>query len=280
MNISIIGLGLIGGSIAAACKQAGIKVTAFDNQPQTIEYALQQKLIANHGETIAAAIKDAEIIVIAVPPEHFESVLQEVSLAMTPEQVITDTLSVKSNMAETVAEILGNSRSQFVASHPITGSEKSGVQHANKDLFIDHCVVLSPLANSRTESLQKIDSLWQRLGANTVQLDLQKHDEIMATASHLPHVISYAFSNAFLNSNNNKTAQCTGGSFADMTRIATSNPALWADICSQNREQLLEAMNKFEEEFDMIRQALTHQNKDVLFDIFEHAATIRKWRKS
>ncbi len=267
MNVAIIGLGLIGGSIAAACKHAGVTVTAYDKQPHS------------HSETIAAAIKDADIIVIAVPPEHFKAVLQEISVNITPHQVITDTLSVKNHMADTVAQILGDRSSQFVASHPIAGSEKSGAQHADKDLFVNHCVVLSPLNNTSSETLQKIESLWQLLGATTVQLDLNEHDEIMATTSHLPHVLSYAFSNIFLNSHNDATAQCTGGSFADMTRIATSNPALWADICSQNREQLLEAMDSFEQEFDMIRQALQHQNKQALFDIFEHAATIQKWRK-
>ena len=281
MNITIIGLGLIGGSIAAACKQAGVKqITAYDKESSVLEYALHTALIDNHEKTIPEAIKDADIIIIAVPPGQCVAVLQQIQLVVNDRQLITDTLSIKDFVNKAARQILGKHASQFVASHPITGSEKSGIKHATADLFINSWVALTPSEETKPDVVQQIKSFWQLIGANTFLLDPIKHDELLATTSHLPHVLSFAFSKMFMSSNNkDEAALCCFGSFNDVTRIATSDPALWADICIHNRDAILATIDNFEQNLGSIKLALQNNDKKTLFDMFAQATAIKEWRK-
>lgn len=251
MNITVIGLGLIGGSIAADIKNAKIsKVTAYDRQSSAIQYALQHELIDSYENTIKAAIENADIIIIAVPIVNFADVLKEIKPCLTPKQVITDVSSVKSSIIAEAKKILGKNISQFVPGHPITGSEKSGAQHCKTNLFANRYTILTPLAKTDIKAIKKITALWKKLGAKVDIMNAKQHDEILAATSHLPHFISYAYIDIF--AKRKEIIKYSGGSFSDMTRIANSNREFWNDIFMANKKALSKEIGKFKKQLEQL----------------------------
>jgi prephenate dehydrogenase len=251
MNITIIGLGLIGGSIAIDIKNLGIgKITAYDSKLSALKYALEHNLIDNYEKTIEAAIKNADIIIIAVPVLNFADVLKEIKVHLKPKLVITDVCSVKGQIVTTAKKILKKNISQFVPGHPISGSEKSGVQHYKTNLFTGQYAILTPPANTDAKAIKKITALWKKLGAKVAIMDAKQHDEILAATSHLPHVISYAYMNIF--SSRKEIVKYSGGSFSDISRIAHSNPKFWLDIFKSNKKALAKEINRFKKQLEQL----------------------------
>lgn len=247
MNITIIGLGLIGGSIATDIKNAKLgKVTAYDTKAFTLKYALSHNLIDHCADNI----KKADIIIIAVPIRNFAAALKEIKPHLTSNQIITDVSSVKGSIITTAKKILGKNISQFVPGHPIAGSEKSGIKSAKPNLFTNHYTILTPLGNTNPKAIKKISALWKKLGAKVDIMDAKQHDKILAATSHLPHIIAYAYMNIF--SAKKEIIKYSAGSFKDFSRIANSNPALWADIFQANKKALLTEINKFKKQLEKL----------------------------
>ena len=251
MNITIIGLGLIGGSIAADLKNKKIgKITAYDCKSSALKYALQQKLIDDSKNSIKDAIKTADIIIIAVPIASFATVLKEIKPHLTAKQIITDVISVKAAVITIAKRILKKNICQFVPGHPISGSEKSGIQNCKTNLFIDHYTILTPLANTEPKAIKKITTLWKKLGAKVEIMTAKQHDEILADTSHLPHVIAYAYMNIF--SARKKILKYSAGSCRDFSRIANSDPKLWIDIFHANKKALVTEINQFKQQLEKL----------------------------
>lgn len=270
-NIAIIGLGLIGGSIAASLKNnnSAISITAFDLNNDSLQYAKNKGIIDISANSVAAAIKDAELIIIAAPINTYSAIFREIKLVLKPWQIITDIASIKREIITVAQKELGEAISQFVPGHPLAGSEKSGMLAATKYLFSECKVLLTPLNSTTTKALLLVTEFWKILGATVSNLNPIKHDEILALTSHLPHVLSFAFMNMIQKSSNRKEIlENTAGSFKDFTRIALSDPTLWADVCLTNRENVLTAINLFEQNLAALTQGITNSDRDKLIELF------------
>jgi prephenate dehydrogenase len=264
MNITIIGLGLIGGSIAAALKQQqpAVTLTAYDKKLAALKYAKQKTLIDHYTNNIGTAISKAEIIIIAVPIHAYTTVLREIGKYITTAQIITDVGSVKNTTIAIARRELKNNIAQFVPGHPIAGSEKAGIANAQSDLFMQRQVILTPTAKTNPRAITKITNLWQSLEATVTIMPPNKHDKILAATSHLPHVISYAYQNIFTRRKN--ITKYAANSFKDMTRIAKSNPKIWADIFLANSKAVLTEIKKFKQQLVLLETSIHNLNNQKL----------------
>ncbi|WP_457568769.1 prephenate dehydrogenase [Desulfurobacterium sp.] len=275
-HISIIGLGLIGGSFALNLKKHGFpgKVTAVDLNPEAIEKGMKLKVIDN-GDTTGDVLKEADLIAIATPVGVYKNVLKTIKEKIDPEKntIVTDLGSVKGNLVYMCEEELKNV-ARFVGGHPIAGTEKSGVENSVEDLFKGAKFILTPTENTDTEAKEKIKKLWHNLGSRVIEMDPYYHDKIFASVSHLPHVVAYSIVDAIdilSKQLNEDLFMFTGGGFRDFTRIAMSDPVMWRDICMENRENVLEAIKTFKDSLTHVEKLIEENDREGLKAFFETA---------
>ncbi len=247
-NILIVGLGLIGGSIAKKLKDISYpaKIFGLEKDSEIIQKANKDSLISNDSNIDLSALDDL-LIIFSTPVLSFKEALESVILMKPSEKAIyTDTLSTKSHVLQTLKDF-SSVKNKFVLSHPIAGSEKSGLESSKRELFDNRVSVISPHETNMSEDIDKVINFWNKLGSKTKILSAKEHDTIFAKTSHLPHVISYALTESLFNGLNEKTFEFSGGSLEDYTRIASSDPIMWKDILISNHNNLLDSIKDFEE---------------------------------
>lgn len=246
-RLAVIGLGLIGGSLARALRAAGqvSAVIGFDPDAEQRRRAVELGVIDRAADTAAEAVREADIVVLAVPVLHTAEAVQELRAGLRPEAILTDVGSTKLSVLEDVTRVFGQLPPRFVAAHPIAGTEKSGVAASKADLFRNHRVVLTPHAGQDAEALATVRALWESVGARVVEMDAKCHDAIFAATSHLPHVLAYAFVDMLTRLDNAADIfPNAGGGFRDFTRIASSSPEMWHDIVRANRGEVAGLLEK------------------------------------
>jgi len=280
-RLVVVGLGLIGASLALAARQRGLasKVIGISRRASTVEMALKAHII-DQGESSLAAIAQelgaGDVLVIGVPTLTVPAILQDCAALLSPEVTITDVASVKGTVMDAAAEIYGTMPSQFVPGHPIAGSEKSGVTAANPDLYRDHRVILTPDACTSDEHLQVIAQLWTGVGATVSSMDRTEHDEILAATSHLPHFLAYSLVDTLAGMGDNREIfRYAAGGFRDFTRIAASDPVMWRDIALANRASILTILDQVMDNFKEMRRAIDDGDADYLMDVFTRARDAR-----
>lgn len=237
-RLALIGLGLIGGSFARALRAAGEvgTVVGYDLDPAQTQAALSLGVIDRAALSAAAAVAEADVVMLAVPVLHTAEALQGCLPGFAPGTVVTDVGSTKGSVLADVAGVCGGQLPPwFVAAHPIAGTEKSGVRASFAELFRGHRVILTPHAAQDPTALQLIGRLWQATGARVVEMDAERHDAIFAATSHLPHLLAYSFVEML--AERPDAAEIfpnAGGGFRDFTRIASSSPQMWHDIIRAN----------------------------------------------
>ena len=238
-NITIIGLGLIGGSIASAISANKIgKISAYDNNHQTLEYALQNGIAYAIYNNAKDAIKDADIIIFSCPPSQFEKIMQEIFPFIKKGAIITDVASIKLPAIAAITKYLPEGV-HFIPAHPIAGSEKFGVQASNKDLFTGKKVILTPNKSQlNNQSVSIIRNFWEKIGSKVEFMPPELHDEVYAYISHLPQIIAFSMQQFTANLPNEEI-------YIKFKRLAGSNPELWADICIANAEPISRALCDF-----------------------------------
>ncbi len=268
-RVMILGLGMIGGSLASALKRAAIyeSVEAYTRRSETWQWA-QQHHIIDHGSSDIKDCANADIIIFATPLNSMAPLLKEVLPYLKPTVIITDVGSVKAQWIKEAKALLLN-LVQFVPGHPIAGSEKTGVTAANPDLFIDHRVILTPLTETSSDAINTIDLLWKSVGAIVEIMSPQKHDEILAATSHAPHFLAYTLVDTFAQrANVDELMQYAAGGFRDFTRIAASDPHMWHDIFLQNHEALLQVVTEFEQNLNQLKTHIVNKNSaDLLLSL-------------
>lgn len=277
-RLAIIGVGLIGGSLARALKRkkACGSVIGYGRDMGNLKKAVDLKVIDEYSLTIANAVKDADVVVLATPLNTTEPLLKSMRGYLRNDVIITDVGSAKGSVVEAARNTLDNLFPRFVPGHPIAGKEKSGVEASVADLFEDHRVILTPLPETSIEALGLVNEMWELTGAEVVQLSVDQHDEILAATSHLPHMLAYALVDCLAGmQERDEIFNFAAGGFADFTRIASSNPQMWHDICFSNRKQLLKTMDLFDEYLNRIRVAIQEENSDELLKIFTRARETR-----
>ena len=277
-RLAIIGVGLIGGSLALALrhKKACKHVIGYGRDTARLEKAVQLGVIDEFSLTVASAVKQADVVVLATPLATTGPLLKSMCNYLGEETIITDVGSVKGSVVSAARTALGELFPRFVPGHPIAGKEQSGVEAADRDLFVAHRVILTPLPETSVRALERVTDMWETVDADVVSLAVEQHDEILAATSHLPHMLAYALVDCLAGlQERDEIFRFAAGGFADFTRIASSNPQMWHDICFSNRGQLLNALETFNRYLDDIRKAIETDDSDTLLKIFTRAKNTR-----
>jgi prephenate dehydrogenase len=278
-QVTIIGLGLIGGAIARAIKRSGFcnKTIGYDVQTSTSKQAFDHKIVDGYRENLIDAIKDAELIIIATPFESLRQIFSEIQTNVSQESVITDVCSIKVPVIKLAKKILDKQFKNFVPAHPIAGAEKSGFMNAPADLFKNRCVVLTPVTETRANATKLVKQFWQRLGAEVTILDPKVHDNFLAITSHLPQLLAYTFMNYFIQkADYSEILPFIGMGFKDTTRIAASNPNWWSDIFLVNKDIILSEIKSFKRRLGQIEKLIQNGDRNKLQQLFSEAKTVRE----
>ncbi len=277
-KLTLIGAGLIGGSLSLSLKQAGYvsSVVAYDTDQENAQTALALGVADEVSEDLEHAIEGADVVVIAVPVGAVEAVAKSLVSLLRPEMVLTDVGSVKGGVIEAIKSAFGELPENFVPAHPIAGTEKSGAAAAFNSLFNNKRIMLTPTETTSSDALATVKNMWQAAGGKVETLSVAKHDAIFAATSHLPHLLAYSMVNALTSIDmSEEIFTYAAGGLHDFTRIASSNPVMWRDVCLHNREQLLSVIDVFEKDLDQIREAIDRGDGDYLFERFSQAKKTR-----
>lgn len=283
-KLVIIGVGLIGGSFALALRKAGIAkhIVGVGRSRENMQCALEHGVIDEIAENMKTALHNADFVLLAMPVGQTEHVMTQISPYLQINTIINDAGSTKQTVVTAARNRLGKNLRNFVPGHPIAGTEQSGILAAQVDLFTDKHMILTPLKETDTDAVQKTTALWQACGAKVSQMDAEVHDEILAMTSHLPHILAFALMNHLHHCTKDPKdlLQFTGSGFRDFTRIASSSPEMWRDICLSNRQELLKQINTYQSELSKIQFILEEKDGAALEKAFTQARNMREnWIK-
>ena len=281
-SIVIIGLGLMGGSVAKALKNKNpdISISAFDHNNSALDLALDVGIIDQKISTLEEINEftsdDVDIIIIAVPVIESLKVFDAINGLFNSEITITDTASAKLLISNHLEENY-SSPTNIILSHPMAGSHNTGVGYADEAMFSNKKVLITELLNPKDHCMKLVTNLWEGLGAAVFKIDPVRHDEIMSYASHLPHVISYAVLNSIMKNANKDITTFSAGGLKDFVRIAGSDPKMWTDIFLSNKESILKAIDAYKDSLDEIKELVESENEKELQDLL---GSIKEYKNS
>ena len=279
MNLAVIGVGLIGGSFALALKQAQAvrHIVGVGRNAANLKAALERGIIDATAPDAAAAAKSADLVLVAAPVGQYPAIF---SALKDCKAVITDGGSTKRDVIAAARNALGNAIARFVPAHPIAGGEKSGAGAASAELFRGRRVVVTPLEENPASVVAVVEQAWKKCGARVSRMSAEQHDAVLATVSHLPHLLAFALVHEVARRENSaELFSFAAGGFRDFTRIASSHPEMWRDICAANRDRLLDEVRRFSAKLDQMKALL--ERPDELEKLFAEAREARnKWIQS
>ena len=275
--VLIVGLGMIGGSIARGLKKANPerRIIACDTDAQALQQAVDEGVVSHSGE-LAALCPLADIIILAVPPLTVCELLPEVLKSMAPSALITDVASVKSHIFTSSQQFSEEALANFVPAHPIAGSEQSGYSASVEDLFDQRNVILTPHAGNSTDSVAIINALWRELGANVLGMTRTRHDEVLAATSHLPHLLAYAIVDVLVKQEQSEDIfRYAAGGFADFSRLASSDAKMWSDIFVANSAAVEKMLDDYIQSLLDFKKAIQNKEHGKLEESFGAAKKTR-----
>jgi len=278
-KLVIVGVGLIGGSFALALKEAGAvrRVIGVGRGERNLRRALELKIIDAAGALDQATFGAADLVLLAMPVGQMRPVMRAIAPLVGANTVVTDAGSTKQDVVDLARRELKRSLARFVPGHPIAGTEKSGADAAHPGLYRGRKVVLTPLAGTDRTAIALARAAWEACGASVFELKPREHDAVLAAVSHLPHVLAYALVDQVARHKNAKRLfSYAAGGFRDFTRIASSHPEMWRDICLANRKALLAELGRYQGELERIRGMLERGDARALAALFSEAREARK----
>jgi len=275
-RLTIIGVGLIGGSIARALKKidACDEIIGCGRNIANLETAIELGVIDKYETQVDRAVANSDLVIVAVPLRSIAGIFKIISKEISPQTIITDVGSAKASVIADAKQYLGPPFPQFVPGHPIAGTEKSGVAASFAELFEDHKVILTPVPETNPQAVETVTLMWQKIGATVVKMSVAQHDEILAATSHLPHLLAYSLVNT-LNQMNPEVFEFAAGGFRDFTRIASSDPTMWHDISLSNQDAILNMLELFKNQLDHLTKAIQQSDSSEIKDIFSRAKIAR-----
>ena len=280
-RLVIVGFGLIGGSFALALKaaKACAHVAGAGRNRGNLELARSRGVIDSIAADAVAAAHGADLVLVAAPVAQFAKIFHDIAPVLGPRALVTDGGSTKRDVVAAARKGLGRKIAQFVPAHPIAGAEKSGAAAASAELFLDRRVVVTPLPENAESSVKKIEQAWTACGARISRMDPEEHDAVLAAVSHLPHLLAFALVHDIAGRENSaQLFSYAAGGFRDFTRIASSHPEMWRDICVANRDRLLFEVREFSTKLESIRALLEGGDAAALEKLFAEARAARdKW---
>jgi prephenate dehydrogenase len=281
-QMTIVGVGLIGGSLGMICKQRGLvkSVVGAGRRLENLKRAVELKAIDRYSTDLAEAASGSDLLVLATPVDTFETALKACAPRLAAGAVITDVGSVKGPLVARM-EALAPAGARVVGAHPIAGKEKSGVDAATPELFRDALCILTPTPKTDPAALGLVRRLWETAGARVTEMDPDLHDRMLGAISHLPHLAAFALVNAVASIQETQTPGLdlqlySGGGYKDTTRIAASSPEMWRDICLWNRDNLVSQLDVFQTRLERLKALLKAGDGAGLAREFAQAKELRE----
>ena len=279
-NITIIGCGLIGSSILRAINKSKQceQVSVYDKSEKVLSYLKKENLCLNVFSDIKNAVKNADLIIIAVPLSSYNDVLLSIKNTLKKNIILSDVGSAKKNVNK-IIENFNIKNIDWIASHPIAGTEDSGPKSGFAELFENRWCILSPSNNSKKVNIQKLQKFWEELGSQVKVMSFEEHDYILSLTSHLPHAIAYNIVRTSINNGDKfrkDIIQYSAGGLRDFTRIAASDPIMWRDIFIHNSDAVLEMLQRFNEDLSDLQKAIRKKDGEKLHSFFSRTRSIRK----
>jgi prephenate dehydrogenase len=277
-KVAIVGLGLIGGSLAWSLKKSGRveNVTGIDVDRDSIDFAISKKIIDEGHTDLRMGVSRAEIVVIATHVGEIIKTAREIIPCAAKGSVITDVGSVKGRIVRDIEKLLP-ARVHFVGGHPIAGTENSGVRAGDPDLFRGRRFIITPTSKTDPKAIKKVASLWETAGSDVYEMDAQAHDRIFGFVSHLPHIVAYSLVDTVLSAPDSETLlDFAGGGLGDFTRVAASSPEMWSDIFTANRVNALKAVRKFRKSLQKLETAIESGDSEPLKKLLSRSSLARR----
>ena len=283
-RLAVLGVGLIGGSLALALKKAGqvAHVVGAGRGRANLDQAMALGVVDTIAMSPAEAVQGADVVLLAMPVGAMSEVMKGIAPHLSSTAVVTDAGSTKQDVVAAARAALGRHAGQFVPGHPIAGAEHSGVTAARADLFQGRQVILTPLPENAPAIVERVATLWQACGATVGNMSAETHDHVFAAVSHLPHLAAFALVDELAARNNaNLYFEYAGSGFRDFTRIAASHPEMWRDIALANRAPLLQELDAYILALTELRNRLSDSDGSALESLFARASQARKaWGQS
>ncbi len=279
-QITIIGLGLIGSSMARGIKEEELtnKLVGYDNNPDHQVQIREYKLVDELAPDLLSAVENADLVILATPVGAYGSIGELIGSRMKAGATLSDVGSIKSAVFEMLAPHVSENV-HFIPAHPVAGTEQSGPGAGFPSLFHDRWAIITPTENTDQEALEQLTKFWEALGSNVEIMDPEHHDKVLAITSHVPHLIAYNIvgtARDLEEVTKSEVIKFSAGGFRDFTRIAASNPTMWRDVFLNNKEAVLEMLGRFSEDLIALQRAIRWDDGDALYEMFVKTRRIRK----
>lgn len=274
-QITILGVGLIGASLAQSCKKNRLveRIIGFGRSATNLKKAQERNIIDSGSTDLKTAVTGSDLIVLCTPVGILVERVREMIPFLQDGCIITDAGSVKGPLVEEIDTLIPNTV-HYVGAHPIAGGEQSGLEAANADLLTGAKCIITPTANTQAEALQRVTGFWTEVGMQTLTMDAHEHDTVFGALSHLPHVVAYALMNTVANvktASHGDILSMSGGGLKDITRIASSDPVMWRDICLKNKLPVVTLINQFQSTLENIKTLIEQDQAEALQETFANA---------
>jgi prephenate dehydrogenase len=277
-KVTVIGVGLIGGSLAIKLKEKKLAhtIVGVGRGIANLEAAKRLGVVDSFTRDVTEGVKGSDLVVVAVPVQSILPVIKAAAPYIEKGSIVTDVGSVKKDVVKNAESLMPEGVS-FVGAHPVAGTENSGVEAASSGLFEGRKCIITPTANTDKEVLEVVKRIWEEAGARVICMDAERHDIVLAAISHLPHMIAYSLVNTVsdIESHNEEILSYSAGGFMDFTRIASSSPEMWRDICTMNSDAIVEMIELFEKRLKALRRLIEEGDSEGLKGEFERAKNLR-----
>lgn len=276
-SLSIIGPGLLGASIAMSVyeKKLTKEIHLWARNEEKLNSCLKNKWCDYVHESLESAVKHSDFIVLCTPVDTIIPIFETIAPHLSPGTIVTDVGSVKGSICSQAQTIPNDNQFHFIGSHPMAGSEKSGMEYANADLLKQATCIITPTEHSDPLALEKVTQFWSELEMNPVQMSSEEHDSLIAGISHLPHIVASVLA-ASLSKIPDEQFKYAGGGLKDTTRVAGGNPKLWQSILAQNSKPILNSIDQFEQTLKALKNSLASEDLDSLQAILNEGQLVRK----
>jgi len=279
-QISIIGLGLIGSSLALSIKKNKLagRTIGYAKSLNTRKKAKKLKLVDTVSDSLSECVKDSDLVLICTPLSTYSKIIKSIRSTVKKGTIISDVGSAKGKSIKLIESLL-DQRIEFIPAHPIAGTEKSGPESGFAELFVNRWCIITPISGNNKKNINKIKSLWKSLGSRIEIMSPERHDKVMAITSHLPHLIAYNIVSTAADLEDvtkSDIIKYSASGFRDFTRIASSDPTMWRDIFLNNKEAILEMIGRFSEDLSALQKAVRWEDGDTLFKLFSRTKKIRE----